>query len=141
MRLLTSKRSNRLRASRLVAALFAIGWLGFAVAPCQAMPHQQQPGSSDHGSMPADGCGGCPRSPSGLDSGCAMVGSPECLSAGPAILGLRDSDFPQPAAGPPLAITGFDAFIPDAVPVRDARVRQSPVPHASIQQRYCSYLN
>lgn len=140
MRLLAATRFNRLRAHRLVAVMFAIGWLGFAVTPCQAMPHQQL-GSSDHGSMPAGGCGGCPDAPAGLDNGCGLVAAPECLSMGLAILESRGSGIPQPAAGPPPALPGFDAFVPDGGSLRDVRVHRLPVSRVSLQKRYCSYLN
>lgn len=140
MRLLTALRIRQLRAPHLVAAIFAIGWLGMAVAPCQAMPHQQHQGTSHHGSMPADGCGHCPNTPSHLDSGCAMVSAPECMSMGMAISGPRDIQIPQPAAGPPPAFPVFDAFLPDARPVRDIHTRHLPVPRVSIQQRFCTYL-
>ncbi len=132
MRLLTIIRLRQLRAPRLVAAIFAIGWLGFAVAPCQASPQ--------HESMPADDCGHCPSVPSDLSSDCATVAAPDCLSEGLALLELRNTEFPQPAAGPPPAFARVDAFIPDGKPLRDARARCLLVPHVSIQQRYCTYL-
>lgn len=141
MRFLTAIRLRQLRAPRLVAALFAIGWLGFAVAPCQAMPHQQHQGTSHHGSMPSDGCGHCPNAPSDLDGGCATVAAPECLSIGPAILEPRDTQIPQPATGPPPAFPGIDAFISDSVPLSDDRTHRLPVSRVSLQQRYCTYLN
>jgi hypothetical protein len=140
MRLLTALRIRQLRAPHLVAAIFAISWLGMAVAPCQAMPHPQHQGTSDHGSMPVAGCGHCPSTPSHLDSGCAMVSAPACSSMGMAIPGPRDTQIPQPAAGPPSAFPVFDAFIPDVRPVRDIHARHLPVPRVSIQQRYCTYL-
>lgn len=140
MRLLTAIRFHQLRAPRLVAVMFAIGWLGFAVAPCQAMPHQQHPGTSHHGSMPAGDCGHCPSAPSGLDNGCAMVAAPDCVSEGLALLERRDTEIPQPAAAPPPAFPSIDAFIPDGRPLRDTRARRLLVSHVSIQQRYCTYL-
>jgi hypothetical protein len=132
MRLLTAIRFHQLRAPRLVAVMFAIGWLGFAVAPCQASPL--------HESMPADNCGHCPTAPSDLDNGCAMVAAPECQSQSLAILEPRDTEIPQPAAGPPPAFTSFDAAIPDGGSLRDTRARSLLVSHVSIQQRYCTYL-
>ena len=140
MRLLTAMRFHQLRAPRLVAAIFAIGWLGFAVAPCQAMPYQQHQGTSDHGAMPADGCGNCPDAPSHIDSGCAMVAAPECPSMGLAVLGPRDTQLAQPAAGPPPAFPAFDAFVPDASPMRESHARYLPVASVSLQQLYCTYL-
>jgi hypothetical protein len=131
MRFLTAIRRRQLRAPHLVAAIFAIGWLGFAVAPCQAMPQ--------HESMP--NCGDCPSAPSGLDSGCAMVASADCQSAGLAIHDTRHTEFPQSAAAPPPAFPGVDAFLLDGGPSRDSRVHRLPVSHVSLQQRYCTYLN
>lgn len=133
MHLLATKRFSRLRASRLLAAIFAIGWLGIVAAPCQALSHDV--------SMPAGDCSHCPGAPSGINGGCATAAGPGCAMAGPALPGYRAADLPQPAAGPPPAIPDFDTFVPDAGRSRDPRVRHFPVPHASIQQRYCTYLN
>ena len=141
MHFLTAIRLRHLRAPRLVAAIMALGWLGFAVAPCQAMPHQQPQGTSHHGSMPGGDCGHCSSEPAGLDNACAMVAAPDCQSVGQAILDPRDNEIPQPAVGPPPAIPGSDAYIPDVGPLQDIRAHRLPVPRASIQQRYCTYLN
>lgn len=140
MHLLTSLRFSLPRAPRLVAAIFAIGWLGFAVAPCGAMPNHQHPGTSHHGSMPADDCGHCQNAPSGAGSGCAVVAAPECMSMGPAIPGFRDAQSSHPSLGPPLEPSIFAAFIPDAGPVRKSDARHLPVANVSLQQRYCTYL-
>ena len=140
MRLLTAIRIRQLRAPRLVAAIFAIGWLGIAIAPCHAMPDLQQPATSHQGSMPAGDCGHCPSALSGHDNGCAMAAAPDCQSAGPLLLEHRDSAFPQPAIGSPLALPAFDAFIPDSGPMPDGRAHRLPVSRISIQQLYCTYL-
>ena len=140
MRLLTAIRIRQLRAPRLVAAIFAIGWLGLAVAPCQAMPDHQISGTSHHGSIPADDCGHCPSAPTSVSIGCAMAAAPDCQSTGPVLLDGRDFGLAQPAAGPPLAFQVFDAFVSDGRPLRDVRVVRLPASHASIQQRYCTYL-
>jgi len=132
MRLLTAMRRHQHRTPRLVAAIFAIGWLGFAVAPCQASPL--------HESMPADDCGHCPTAPSSLDHGCATVAAPDCLSEGLALFERRDGEIPQPPAGLPPAFPSIDAFIPDGGSLRDTRARCLLVSHVSIQQRYCTYL-
>ena len=141
MRLLTAMRFRQLRVARLVAAIFAIGWLGFAVAPCQAMPDHQHPGISHHGSVLAGDCGHCPSAPPGHDNGCAMAATPDCQSAGRQLLERRDIELPQPVVGPPLALPVFDAFVPDAGSMPDARAHRLPAPHVSIQQLYCTYLN
>lgn len=133
MRLLAFIRRYQNRAARLIAAVFAIGWLGFATAPCQASPL--------HESMPADDCGDCLTMPADLDNGCAMVAASDCLSEGLALLEHRDTDFPQPAAALPSVFPRSDASIADRGPLRDTRARRLLVSHVSIQQRYCTYLN
>ena len=140
MQLLTARRISRHWVSRLLAAIFAIGWLGIAVAPCQAMPQLQHQGSH-HGSMPAGDCGRCPSAAAGIDGGCATAAAPECALAGPGLFGYRSADLPQLAAGPPPAIPVFDVIFPDARPGWDLRAHRLPVSRVSIQQRYCTYLN
>ncbi len=140
MRLLTTIRLRQLRASRLVAAVFAIAWFGLAAAPCQASPDLEHSGTSHHGSMPADDCGHCPAAASDLDEGCATVAAPDCLSQGPALLERRDVEIPQPPAGPPPGFFSIAAFVPDGGLVQDARARRLLVSHVSVQQRYCTYL-
>lgn len=130
---LTAIRHRQHRVSRLVAALFAIGWLGFAVAPCQASPLDE--------SMPADDCGHCPIAPSDLDNSCTSVAAPECMTEGLTLLERRDIESPQSSAAPPSAFPNIDAFIPDRGLLRDTRARRLLLSHVSIQQRYCTYLN
>jgi hypothetical protein len=132
MGLLANLRRHQIRASRLVATLAAVAWFGFAVAPCQASPL--------HESMPAGDCGHCPTAPSDLDNGCATVAAPDCPTEGLALVERRDTEIPQPPAGPPPAFTSFDAAIPDGGSLRDTRARRLFVSHVSIQQRYCTYL-
>ena len=139
MRMFTSSRFQQLRASRLVVAIFALGLLGFSVAPCHAMPQHQHPGTSHHGSMPAGDCGHCPHARTGLDHGCPTVAAPDCASVGPAVLARPVAEL-QPAAAPPPAFADLEPFACDDRPVRDIRARDLPASHASIQQRYCSYL-
>ena len=157
MRTFTSSRFQQLRASRLVVALFALGLLGFSVAPCHATPQHGHPGTSHHGTMPAGDCGHCPHGPTGLDHACATVAAPDCASLGPAVferLGAesqpaaapppafleRQGAELQPAAAPPPAFPHIEPFPSDDGPVRAIRARDLPIPHASFQQRYCSYL-
>jgi len=139
MRLFTTSRFQQLRASRLVVAIFALGLLGFSVAPCHAMPQHQHPGTSHHASMPAGDCGHCTDAPSGLAHGCATAAAPDCASVGPALLERQGAEL-QPAAAPPPAFPDIEPFPSDEGPVRDIRARDLPFPRASIQQRYCSYL-
>lgn len=139
MRMFNSSRHQQLRASRLVVAILALGLLGFSVAPCHAMPQHEHPGTSHHGSMPAGDCGHCPHTPIGLDHGCATVAAPDCASAGPALLERQGAGL-QPAAAPPPAFPDLKPLPFNDGPVRDIRDRDLPASHASIQQRYCSYL-
>ena len=140
MQLLTARRISRHWVSRLLAAIIAIGWLGIAVAPCQAMPQPQHQGSH-HESMPAGDCGHCPSVPSGVDGACATATAPGCAMAGPVLYGYCAADLPQLAAGPPPAIPVFDVIFPDARPKWDLRAHRLPVSRVSIQQRYCTDLN
>jgi hypothetical protein len=140
MRLLTTMRFKLHRAPGLVAVIFAIGWLGLAVAPCQAMPDMQHSGTSQHCPSPVDGCGHCPAAPSGVDTGCAAAASPGCQPDALAPCERRDIEFPQPLAGPPLAFPVFDELVPAGGLSWDFHDRRSPVSRVSIQQRYCTYL-
>jgi hypothetical protein len=136
--MLTNSRIRQLQVSRLMIAIFAIGLLGFSVAPCQAMPDQQQ-GTSQHGSMPGGDCGHCPDARSGLVLGCATAVAPDCISTGPALPERQGVEL-QPAAAPPPAILELDPFPPDGGIVRDVRARDLPVSRVPLQKRYCSYL-
>ncbi len=139
MRMFNSSRFQQLRASRLVVAIFALGLLGFSIAPCHAMPQHQHPGTSHHGSMPAGDCGHCPHAQTGLDDGCATVAAPACASVTPVAFERPVAEL-LPAAAPPPAFNDLEPFACDDGPVRDIRARDLPASHASIQQRYCSYL-
>jgi hypothetical protein len=137
--MLNNSRIRQLRASRLVTAIFAIGLLGFSIAPCQAMVHPQPQGTSHNGSMPDGDCGHCPNAPTDLDHGCATARAVECAPIGPALL-ERQAVEVQPAAAPPPATLDFDAFPPDDGIVRDFRAHDLPVSLVPLQTRYCSYL-
>lgn len=139
MRMFTNSRFQQLRASRLVVAIFAFGLLGFSVAPCHALPQHQHPGTSHHGSMPDGDCGHCPQAPTGLDHACPTVAPPDCASIGQAVLERPVAEL-QAAAAPPPAFPDLEPYACDDGPVRDIRARDLPASHASIQQRYCSYL-
>ena len=139
MRVFTCRRFQQLRASRLVVAIFALGLLGFSIAPCHAMSQGQHPGTSHHGSMPAGDCGHCPDVPAGLDHGCAMTAAADCVAVGPAVIERHGAEL-QPVAAPPPAFPDIDPFPPNNGLARDIRVRDLPVARASLQQRYCSYL-
>ncbi|MFZ2507529.1 MAG: hypothetical protein WAW79_03505 [Steroidobacteraceae bacterium] len=141
MRQPTALRFRQLQVPRLLAAVLAIGWLGLAVVPCQAMVDQLAAGSSHHDSIPGGDCGHCPAAQSGLDTSCATAAAPDCQPAGTALLERRDIESPQFAVAPPAAYPGLDSFMPDPGSVPDILAFRPPAPRVSIQQRYCIYLN
>lgn len=140
MGMLANFRRHQFRAPRLVAALVAVAWFGFAVAPCHASPDAGHMGSSHHGSMPAGDCGHGPDTTSSPDEPCVMVDAADCLSQAQAIVERRKVDDPQPPAAPPPAFLDFDEPTPGIGFPTNARIRPTPVSRASVQQRYCTYL-
>jgi hypothetical protein len=138
MNLLARLRHHQSRAARLAAAVFAVGWLGFAVAPCQAMnatPEQ----APHHGTMPMDDCGHCPPETGNVPD-CADAAPADCLSSAQPAIELRQVEQPKPVAILPtvddVCAMPAPATRPPAAPPR----RAAPLPRASLQQRYCSYL-
>lgn len=138
MNLLARLRSHQSRAARLAAAVFAVGWLGFAVAPCQAM-NPMPDEAPHHGSMPMDDCGHCPPETSGVPD-CADASPSDCLSSVQPAIELRQVEQPKPFAILPAAVEACVVPAPAARPLAAARTRATPLPHTSLQQRYCSYL-
>ncbi|MBX3702594.1 MAG: hypothetical protein KF822_02340 [Steroidobacteraceae bacterium] len=137
MSLLAALRYHQSRAARLAAAAFAFGWLGFAVAPCQAMmPAPDE--APQHGSMPMDDCGHCPPAESVPD--CADVAAADCVSSAQPAIELRKLELPKPVAVLPSVVDGRAVPAPAARPPDHPRARAAPLPHATLQQRYCSYL-
>jgi hypothetical protein len=139
MNLLAALRHYHSRGMRRAAVVFAIGWLGFAVAPCQAMGIESPSDAPHHGSMPADDCGHCLPSANEA-SGCASAAAADCLPAVTPLIDVRETDHPKPVAMPaPIA-----AELSGAGPVRalrgSRRAPTLPLPHASVQQRYCTFL-
>jgi hypothetical protein len=132
MSLLASIRLHHLRASRLVTAVSAVAWLGFAAAPCQASPH--------HEPVPAEDCGHCPVATTETGTPCTVIDAVDCPSLEPALLDRRDAGDQDPQVALPPAVWQFNA--PPAGIGADAagRVASAPVSHVSLQQRYCSYL-
>lgn len=133
-------RRHQFRAPRLVAAVVAVAWFGFAAAPCQACPDAGQPKSSHHGSMSADHCGHGPDTNSTPDEPCAVVAAADCPSQGLTIVERREGGDTQMQAAPPPAFIDLDPVASDIGLPADARIRQAPVARASVQQRYCTYL-
>lgn len=138
MSLLANLREHQSRAARVAAAVFAFAWLGFAVAPCQAMmPATDQ--APHHGSMPMNDCPHCPPAVDTTPD-CATAVPADCLGAVQPMMELRQADEVKPAAVIPVA--AFDSAHLAAVPrtPRPPGSLAAPVPRASLQQRYCSYL-
>jgi hypothetical protein len=138
MSLIAALRRHQSRAARLAAAVFAIGWLGFAVAPCQAgdlVPHE----APHHGSMPMNDCGHCPPATDTAPD-CADAAPADCLSAAQPAIELRQVGQPQPLAIVPAVIDFSAAEAPPTRPPCPADGHAAPSPRASLQQRYCSYL-
>lgn len=128
MSLFDALRHHQSRAARLAAAVFACGWLGFAVAPCQAM-----------GAMPMDDCGHCPPATETLPD-CADAAPADCLAAAQPAIELRQLEQPKPVAILPAVVDVCAVASPAARPPGAPRERAAPLAHASLQQRYCSYL-
>jgi len=135
MSLFAVLRLRQSRAARLAAAIFAFGWLGLAATPCQAMG--TMPDEAPYrGSMPMDGCGHCP--PTDTMPDCAEAAPADCASASEPAIELRNS---EPAK--PVAVTVSAALVPQPCVSRHRpapRASSPPPAHASIQQRYCTYL-
>jgi hypothetical protein len=138
MGLLAALRHHQNRAARLAAAVFACGWLGFAVAPCQAMGAMTEE-APHRGSMPMDDCGHCPPATDTAPD-CADAAPVNCFSSAPPAIELRQTEQPKPVAILPAAPADASALAPVPRPPRSPHAHPGPIPHASLQQRYCSYL-
>jgi hypothetical protein len=138
MNLLAALRYYHSRGIRRAAVVFVVGWLGFAAAPCQAMDIEFPTEAPHHDSMPADECGHCP--PAGdKAANCANAAAADCLAATSPLIDIRELDHPKPV-GMPAPIRAAFASGPVRPRHRLQNAAASPLPHASIQQRYCSYL-
>jgi len=140
MGLLANLRRHQFQAPRLVTAILAVAWLGLAVAPCHASVDAGHMGSSHHGSMPAGSCNHCPDNTSSSDAPCAMAAAGDCVTKGQAIVERSQAGDLQPQAAPPPAFPNFNPLTSGSCFPTNARIRPTPVAHASVQQRYCSYL-
>jgi hypothetical protein len=138
--LLAKFRRHQLQTPRLVTAILAVAWLGLAVAPCHASVDAGHVDSSHHGSVPSGSCGHCPDTSSGSDAPCTMDAAGDCLTQSQAIVDRGHAGDVQPQAAPPPAFLNFDPpASANGIPT-NARIRPTPVAHASVQQRYCTYL-
>lgn len=139
MNLFAILRHQRSRAARLAAVVFAIGWLGFAVAPCQAMGMESPADAPHHGSMPMDDCGHCPPNAQ-TPADCVTAAPADCLAAVQPLLDSRQVENPKPA----VLMSQLPADLVGPIRARAPGIwpdaMDPPLPHASIQQRYCSFL-
>jgi hypothetical protein len=140
MGLLANFRRHQLRAPQLLAAFIAIVWFGSAVEPCQASMATAHAGTSQHDSMTDGSCGHCQDTTSSSDAPCAMLSAGDCQMTGQAIVKRFQTDDSQPPATPPPAALNSDPPASGINSPAEAWIRPTPVPRASIQQRYCTYL-
>ena len=140
MSLLVTIRRRQFRASRLVAAVAALAWLGSVVVPCQAAMDTAHAGTSHHGSMPAGNCDHCTDTRTTPDTGCSSLIAAGCLAESPALLDRHVTSDQWPTAAPPPAIPDIGLPSADTGFAGNVRFRPIPVSATSLQQRYCTYL-
>ncbi len=140
MNLLAVLRQYQSRAVRAAAAAFAIGWLGFAVAPCQAMGIPSPVDAPPHGTMPMDDCDHCPPPADETPSACAIAAADDCSPATQSIGGFRQADQPKPVALAAPHPAEQASATPAGIRYRPLAAPAAPFPRATLQQRYCSYL-
>lgn len=147
MNLLAKLRSRLLPLARVFVALFAVGWLGLALQPCEAMgTGEAGPGSHHEGmghhSTPEHSDPPCPHCPSdGLDA-CDTGVALDCETVGVPALPGKQADMPAPDAFAwlvPAAVPALEFAVYEAPPDRPDPVRDRS-PSSSLQQRYCTYL-
>jgi hypothetical protein len=147
MNLLAKLRSRHQPLARALVALFAVGWLGLALQPCEAMDlgeagHGSHHGGMGHHSAPEQSDPPCPHCPSGGPDACDTGVALDCETVGVPALPAKQVDLPAPdtfawlvpAAMPPVASAGCAAPPDWPDPGRER------APSSSLQQRYCTYL-
>jgi hypothetical protein len=147
MNLLAKMRSRHQPLARALVALFAVGWLGLALQPCEAMDlgdagHGSHHDGMGHDSTPEHSDPPCPHCPSGGADACDTGVALDCETVGVPALPAKQVDVPPPDA--------FAWLVPVAVPVAGFALCDAPperpdpgrdhVPSSSLQQRYCTYL-
>lgn len=140
MNLLAALRHYHSRGMRRAVVVFAVGWFGFAVAPCQAMGRESAPDVPHHGSMPAGDCNHCPVETMDPGAACLAMAVADRASPQPALADRRDSEHPDPAAALPPTDPDTDAFLPVIRSPAAPGDRPLPASRVSIRQRYCTYL-
>jgi hypothetical protein len=147
MKLLAKLRSRHQPLARAVVALFAIGWLGLALQPCQAMyvgesGHGSHHEGMGHHSTPEQSHPSCPHCPSEGPDACETGVALDCETVGVPALPAKPVDVPAPDV--------FAWLVPAAMPAAGCAVCEAPpdrpdpgrdhAPSSSLQQRYCTYL-
>lgn len=151
MNLLAKLRSRHQPLARAVVALFAIGWLGLALQPCEAMDagqagdgshHEGHHDGMEHHSTPENSDPPCPHCPSDGPDACDTGVALDCETVGVPALPAKQVDLPAPDM--------FAWLVPAAMPMAGFAVGEAPqdrpdpgrdkTPSISLQQRYCTYL-
>jgi len=147
MNLLAKLRSRHQPLARALVALFAVGWLGLALQPCQAMGlgdtgHGSHHDGMGHHSAPEHSNPPCPHCPSDGPDACDTGVALDCETVGVPALPAKQFDVPAPDV--------FAWLVPVALPVAGFAVCDAPPdrpdpgrdhkPSSSLQQRYCTYL-
>lgn len=145
MALLQRIRRSQLPMTRVIAALFVTGWLGFAVQPCVAMDHGADGAHAGHHDLAKrDADPHCPHCPPVPDpgAGCDPGVATGCDGAAAPVLPSKDFGTKQPN---PVLLCIFAEYRHPSLGTLDAPCRQPdtvrPRPAvASLQQQFCSFL-
>jgi hypothetical protein len=147
MNLLAKLRSRHQPLARALVALFAVGWLGLALQPCQAMGPGEAGHDSHHDGMghhpaPEHSKPPCPHCPSEGPDACDTGVALDCETVGVPALPAKQADLPAPDV--------FAWLVPAAMPAAGFATCDGPPdrpdpgrdhkPSSSLQQRYCTYL-
>lgn len=147
MNLLAKLRSRHQPLARALVALFAVGWLGLALQPCQAMGpgeagHGGRHDGTEHHPAPEHSKPPCPHCPSEGRDACDTGVALDCETVGVPALPAKQADVPAPDV--------FAWLVPAVMPAAGLAVRDGPPnrpdpgrdhkPSSSLQQRFCTYL-
>ena len=144
MKLLAKLRSRHLPLARALVALFAIGWLGLALQPCQAMGtdengHAGHQDGMEHSSMPAGCDTPSPYCPSDRPDVCEAKVALDCETIGVPSTKADASTLDAKYWHAPATYTMPDIAFPQSTPDWPDPSRHR-APSSSFQQRYCTYL-
>lgn len=155
MAVLHSLRRWQARIARVAVSLFALTWLGLALAPCHAAPNDTAPPGSlaapaAHGCHdaatppPVDPAAGqaCPHCPGG-HPGTAKCGHGTglgCSASSAPMLEQRDLTLGKLVLMIPSAWVVLDLGVDFTGPSTPADPTAAPPPCVSLQERYCTHL-